>query len=103
MTIEKTHIIKINKTPEEVKTIFEKAIREEDESVVFPTEYEITFEPNVNQLDLRYCGISINLEIPEPRKPGRPKGSRKSVSAATADPAGDKGTSTSAETDVTPT
>jgi hypothetical protein len=38
MTIEETRVIKINKTPEEVREIFEKAIRKENERVVFPGE-----------------------------------------------------------------
>jgi len=103
MTIEKTHVIKINKTPEEVRDIFEKAIREEDESVVFPDGYKVAFEPNVNQLEPRYCGIKIALEITEPqkKKPGPKPGSKRTVSATTVGTDGQKGTSTNVETDVT--
>ena len=72
--IEKTRVVKIEKTPEEVRAIFEKAIREEDESVVFPAEYLKVIGHTENE---GWPSISITLEIPEPRKPGRPKGSRK--------------------------
>jgi hypothetical protein len=79
--IEKTRVVKIKKTPEEVKAIFEKAIREEDESVVFPADYDISIYSDGDRGDIvpkdEWPSISITLEIPEPRKPGRPKGSKK--------------------------
>jgi hypothetical protein len=78
MTIEKTRVVKIKKTPEEVRVIFEKAIREEDESVVFPGEYSLDFGNGKDAVWVKeWPSISITLEIPEPRKPGRPKGSKK--------------------------
>jgi hypothetical protein len=78
--IEKTRVVKIDKTPEEVKAIFEKAIREEDESVVFPAEYQVSLVVPDDDGGTGFAdwpSISITLEIPEPRKPGRPKGSKK--------------------------
>jgi hypothetical protein len=81
--IEKTRVVKINKTPEEVKAIFEQAIREEDESVVFPDGYgfDLHFEQALCVIDEEnivhtsmWPTVSIQIEIPEPRKPGRPNG-----------------------------
>jgi len=81
VTIEETRVIKINKTPEEVRAIFEKAIREENERVVFPAECDIAICSAGDVGDIvpkpEWPSISITLEIPEPRKPGRPKGSKR--------------------------
>jgi len=75
--IEKTRVVKISKSPEEVKAIFEKAIREEDDSVVFPADYAVTLGlPDVSSRS-DWPEVMITLEISEPRKPGRPKGSGK--------------------------
>jgi len=74
--IEKTRVVKINKTPEEVKAIFEQAIREEDESVVFPADYAVTLGLPDASSESDWPSISITLEIPEtqPKKRGHPLG-----------------------------
>ncbi|MDD4984159.1 MAG: hypothetical protein PHQ43_00020 [Dehalococcoidales bacterium] len=96
MNIEKKRVIPIELTPEDVRKAIENYVRAEDESIVFPAAYPVDVglpaEVVATNSD-RYPSIKINLEIPEPRKPGRPKGSKRKVDVGT----GGKGTPTDGE------